>query len=139
MSRSLLVLIATFAVSASVLAQDISLPEQAIGSDADGVLAWLEDWQTLIGAFLGFFAATFIGYRLNRRRDRALRKDDVNAIRAALYAEIIVLREKIARPARRIAWLNMRLETDQIDEQFLLTTRAPGLSQAHRSFWNALS
>jgi hypothetical protein len=66
----------------------------------------LKTWQQGLAALVGFIAlisAAMWNFHLNRRRDAELRLDEVRAILAALYGEIIVLREQLARTARVIS------------------------------------
>lgn len=66
----------------------------------------LKEWQTGVGAFLGFLAlmaAALWNFRLNRRRDAALRDDEALSVAIALYGEVILLRQEIAKVAKIIA------------------------------------
>jgi len=78
----------------------------------DGPMSWAEaytefkGWQTAIGSAFGFVAlilGALFNFHLNRRRDAALRKDEVHSIAIALYSEILLLREKVTALARIVA------------------------------------
>lgn len=65
-----------------------------------------KSWQTVIGSVLGFcalIAGALFNSFLNRKRDDRLRREEVNAIAAALYGEIVPLRAAMAELARGIA------------------------------------
>lgn len=56
-------------------------------------------WQTGIGALLGFLAlmaAALFNFSLNRRRDRQLRREEMLSVAAALYGEILLFRKELA-------------------------------------------
>lgn len=66
----------------------------------------LKSWQTGIGALLGFVAlmvAALWNFHLNRKRDAALRREEVASIAAAFYGEIVLLRVEAAALARVVA------------------------------------
>lgn len=66
----------------------------------------LKGWQTAIGASFGFVAlviGALINFRLNRRRDDLLRKEEAMSIAVALYGEILLLRKEAARVAAAVA------------------------------------
>jgi len=94
-------------------------------SASGNFLSGLEDWQTLIAAFVGFLAATIISYKLNRKRDQALLNDEIRAMRWALYGEIIVLRVKIADLARAVAGFEFVHRGEELNEQFALDFLPP--------------
>lgn len=63
----------------------------------------LRQWQTAIGAgigaFLGFISlmgAALFNFWLNRRRDAQLRHEEMVSVAAALYGEILLLRDELA-------------------------------------------
>jgi hypothetical protein len=70
----------------------------------------LKGWQGAIGSGFGF-AALIIGalfnFRLNRRRDDLLRKDEALSVAAALYGEILLLRREAARLAVAVARVHL--------------------------------
>jgi hypothetical protein len=68
--------------------------------------AELRGWQAGIGALLGFFGlmlAALWNFRLNRKRDAALRREEMLSVAVALYGEILLLREELARLAMTVA------------------------------------
>jgi hypothetical protein len=70
------------------------------------MLSAFQPWQPAIGSFLGLiaiFIAAAIGFRLNRRRDEYLRQNEVRSVAAALYAEILTLRNYAANMANLVA------------------------------------
>ena len=86
----------------------------------------LKGWQTGIGSMLGFVAfmvAALWNFRLNRKRDAALRADEALSVAAALYGEILLLRKEVGRLARTVA--NVKLNegrhssTVKFDDHFL--------------------
>jgi membrane-bound ClpP family serine protease len=63
----------------------------------------LKGWQSGIAALLGFIAlvvGALINFSLNRRRDKALGRDEAQAVAAALYGEILSVRERLALLAK---------------------------------------
>jgi len=65
----------------------------------------LKGWQAGIGALIGFgalIAGALFNAHLNRRRDERLRSEEVIAVASALYGEIIILRQAVARMANRV-------------------------------------
>lgn len=75
---------------------------------------WLSNLQGaqsgLVGSFSGFVfgvVALILGalfnFRLNRRRDALLRSEEADAVSAALYSEVILLRQELTRTAILIA------------------------------------
>src|SRR4051812_23625280 len=95
------------------------------------LLIELKSWQggigALIGAFFGFIAlivGALFNYHLSRKRDSHLRADEVRAVAAAIYGEILLLRKEAGTLARAIA--NAHIErgtrrgaTSQIDSHFI--------------------
>jgi hypothetical protein len=70
---------------------------------------------SVVGSFAGFIfgiAALILGalinFRLNRRRDALLRAEEADAVAAALYGEIILIRKELARTASLVAKTEMR-------------------------------
>ena len=66
----------------------------------------LKEWQAALGAVLGFLALIFGAQRhfsLNRRRDKELKNEEALSVMAALYGEIVVLRNEAVRLARGVA------------------------------------
>ena len=66
----------------------------------------MKGWQAAIGAMLGFVAlmvAALWNFRLNRKRDSALRSEEALSVAAALYGEILLLREEAAKTAVAVA------------------------------------
>jgi hypothetical protein len=66
----------------------------------------LKGWQTGIGALLGFgaiIAGALYNAHLNRKRDARLRSDEVIAVASALYGEIVIVRQGVARMANAVA------------------------------------
>jgi len=76
----------------------------------------LKGWQGGIGALLGFIAlivGALWNFHLNRRRDAALRAEEVISIAAALYGEIVLLRMEVAGVARAVANVSVSIGTDE--------------------------
>ena len=66
----------------------------------------LKEWQAALGAVLGFLALIFAAQRhfsLNRRRDKELKNEEALSVMAALYGEILILRNEAARLTRDVA------------------------------------
>ena len=73
--------------------------------------AELKDWQGGIAALLGFLAlmaAALWNFHLNRKRDSALRHEEMISVAVALYGEILLLREELAKVARIAAQYEVR-------------------------------
>jgi hypothetical protein len=70
----------------------------------------LKSWQGGISSLLGF-GALLVGalwnFRLNRRRDAALRSEEAVSVAAALYGEILLLRVEAADLARAAALVHV--------------------------------
>jgi len=88
--------------------------------------AELKSWQQSLASLLGFGAlmvAALFNYHLNRRRDQRLREEEANAVAAALYGEILLIRIEVARAIRALALSHRRRELEgkegSIDEHFL--------------------
>lgn len=87
----------------------------------------IKGWQAAIGAVLGFVAlmvAALWNFRLNRERDAALRRDEAVSVAAALYGEILLLRNEAAETARHVASRAIAIGTDgrypyKFDQHFL--------------------
>lgn len=89
---------------------------------------WLSQLQgaqsSLVGSLVGFvfgIAALILGalfnFRLNRKRDALLRAEEADAVAAALYGEIILIRQELARAANLVARTEMR--AGSFDSHFL--------------------
>jgi hypothetical protein len=76
----------------------------------------LKSWQGAIGSVLGF-AALIVGalwnFRLNRRRDAALRSEEAVSVAAAIYGEIVLLRIEAASLARAVAAVHISVGTQR--------------------------
>lgn len=102
----------------------------------------LKGWQNLIGSVLGFLfliLGALYNFRLNRRRDDLMRADEARSVLAALYGEILLLREEVGDLARIVAGTEVRYGTSRqegvpFDEHFV---RAYGLSEP--VFYGALA
>jgi hypothetical protein len=87
----------------------------------------LKGWQAAIGSMLGFIAlmvAALWNFRLNRKRDAALRREETVSVAAALYGEVLLLRNEAAETARHVASLAIAIGTDgkypyKFDQHFL--------------------
>ena len=69
------------------------------------VYSELKGWQGAIGSVLGFVAlicGALFNFRLNRRRDERLRNEEIVAVACALYGEIVILRQSVARMANAV-------------------------------------
>jgi hypothetical protein len=67
-------------------------------------------WQQGIGALMGFVAlmtAALWNFKLNRRRDAALREEELRSVVAALYGEIRLLRAWAAEVAQSVATVHI--------------------------------
>ena len=63
----------------------------------------LKSWQTGLGALIGLCSLAFVAwynFYLNRQRDRDLREAEAQSIAAAIYSEIVLLRNQLALLAR---------------------------------------
>jgi|APSaa5957512535_1039671.scaffolds.fasta_scaffold141967_1 hypothetical protein len=66
----------------------------------------LKTWQTGIAALFGLAGlagAAFWNAQLNRQRDKAIRDAEANSVALALYGEMLLLQEALARLARNTA------------------------------------
>lgn len=85
----------------------------------------LKGWQGAIGSVLGFvalIAAALFNFRLNRKRDERLRNEEIVSIACALYGEIVILRQSVARMANAVGYRYIRhgFHGDQpIDKHFI--------------------
>lgn len=85
----------------------------------------LKGWQGAIGSVLGFvalIAGALFNFRLNRKRDERLRNEEIVSIACALYGEIIILRQSVARMANAVGYRYIRhgFHGDQpIDKHFV--------------------
>jgi hypothetical protein len=73
--------------------------------DWELVYSELKGWQTGIGSLAGFVAlmtAALFNARLNRKRDERLRSEEVITVASALYGEIVILRQAVARMANAV-------------------------------------
>ena len=76
----------------------------------------LKEWQAALGALLGFLALILAAQRhfsLNRRRDKELKNEEALSVMAALYGEILVLRNEAAQLARGVAQASADREMQQ--------------------------
>jgi hypothetical protein len=69
---------------------------------------WAEakQWQAGIAAlfgFVGLILAALFNFHLNRRRDARLRREEMMSVAAAVYGEILLLRDELALLARIVA------------------------------------
>lgn len=86
----------------------------------------LRDWQEGIAILLGFLLlilAYLVNGRVVRRREGERRRNEARAILAALYGEIVVLREKVAQVARLIA--EKAGQHAEIGDQFVAENMPP--------------
>jgi hypothetical protein len=87
----------------------------------------IKGWQGAIGSLLGFMAlmvAALWNFRLNRKRDSALRSEEGLSVAAALYGEILLLREEAAKTAVAVTNRAIAIGTDgrhpyRFDKHFL--------------------
>ena len=71
----------------------------------------LKTWQAAIGSLLGLMAlvvAALVNFGLNRRRDNQIRHEEMRSVAAALYGEILLLRQELAVFARTVS--NVHIE-----------------------------
>jgi hypothetical protein len=120
----------------------------------------LKGWQTGISSIFGFGAlilAALYNFKLNRRRDSALRSDEALSVATALYGEILLLRKELEFIAKLIAndKINKRivfnedfLEAHPLSGPLLYKALAPkigllspdliiGITEFHRDFQEA--
>jgi len=100
--------------------------------DGPAIYVELKAWQGAIGSLLGFGAlilGALFNFHLNRKRDEQLRGEEVIAITAAIYSEIIIIRRSLARMANAVGgrYLSMGLREDTFDEHFLKGIALPEL------------
>ena len=87
----------------------------------------LKDWQSGLGALIGFLALILAAqrhFKLNRQRDHELREQETLSVMAALYGEILLLRNDAARLAEGVANAyvargTQRHPTIKFDQHFL--------------------
>ena len=93
----------------------------------------LKGWQSLLGAIFGFVAlmsGALFNFYLNRKRDAKLRREEVLAVTAALYGEIVLLRNEAADFARRVARVHVDVGTrrdppEKFDQHFVESHKLP--------------
>src|ERR1700722_5331259 len=76
----------------------------------------LKGWQSGIAALFGFIAliiGALWNFRLNRRRDAALRAEEAISVAAALYGEVVLLRMEVASLARSVANVAVSIGTER--------------------------
>lgn len=89
------------------------------------VYAEFKGWQGAIGSVLGFIAlicGALFNFRLNRKRDERLRNEEIVAVACALYGEIVILRQSVARMANAVGAHHLRYGVyggDPIDTHFI--------------------
>ena len=92
------------------------------------VRTWQQGIAALIG-FTGLMIASLWNFRLNRRRDTALRDEEIKSVAAALYGEIRHLRVRVATVARAVANVHIAngtgRHTIKFDEHFVEAYRMP--------------
>ena len=89
----------------------------------------LKSWQAGIGTIFGFFfliLGALFNFHLNRRCDRAQRKEEMLSIAVGIYSEILLLREALADVARIVA--DRRYSGGKFDEQFVEDHKLPSPS-----------
>ncbi len=106
----------------------------AIAAMESGSAAFLG---ALVGAAAGLgaiLAGALYNAKLNRRRDAALRKEEELSIANALYGEILLLREEVAKVARVVASVEERREeiTQQLVEDYRVRDPILYPALAHR-------
>lgn len=83
----------------------------------------LKSWQSAIGSLLGFIAlmvGALWNFHLGRKRDAALRAEETLSVEAALYGEIVLLREEAAHLLERVFDRVRARDPDYyVDEAFL--------------------
>ncbi|GEC34047.1 hypothetical protein [Sinorhizobium fredii] len=75
---------------------------------------------TLTGSVFGIVAliiGALFNFRLNRQRDALLRAEEADAVSAALYGEIVLIRTELARTAKLVA--NIEARGDSFDKHFM--------------------
>jgi hypothetical protein len=66
----------------------------------------LKGWQSGIGSLLGLLAlvgGALFNFHLNRRRDAALQAEEKRSVAAAIYGELVLLRQEAAKLATSVA------------------------------------
>jgi hypothetical protein len=92
-----------------------------------------KQWQSGIAAlvgFLGLILAALWNFRLNRRRDKQLREEEMVSVAVAIYGEILLLRDELALLARWVAHWEFENEGIQEIHQFMYMPSLPALYQA---------
>jgi hypothetical protein len=92
-----------------------------------------KSWQTAIGSVLGFLAlmiGALWNFHLNRKRDAALRCEEIHSVAAALYGEILLLRKESARVSLSTAGVFVAVGTQRnpmmkFDDHFLEAQALP--------------
>jgi hypothetical protein len=98
-------------------------------------------WKQGIGSLMGFMGlmiAALLNFKLDRRRDAALRDEEMKSVTAALYGEIRMLRVRVAAPAQAIASLHVALGVNarhsiKFDNHFVEANRLPAITGGRRS------
>jgi hypothetical protein len=85
----------------------------------------LKGWQSGIGALAGLGAiiiGALFNAHLNRKRDARLRSEEVVAVASALYGEIVILRQAVARMANAVGHRYFRyghIRDEPFDRHFI--------------------
>lgn len=95
----------------------------------------LKSWQGGIGSLFGLLAillGALYNFHLNRKRDERIRSEEVHSVAAALYGEILLLRNELAGVARSVSAIyvsygtggrkdfdNHFLEVNQISDPYI--------------------
>lgn len=91
---------------------------------------WLQGLNGGAAAFVGSATGSAIGlvalllgalfnFGLNRRRDALLRREEANAVAAALYGEVLLIQRELAKIGNRVVQVRMRYPPAEFDRQFL--------------------
>jgi hypothetical protein len=93
-------------------------------------------WQQGIGALMGFMGlmiAALWNFKLNRRRDAALRLEEMKSVAAALYGEMRMLRARVAATGQAVARLHVALgfngrHSVKFDSHFVEANKLPDVT-----------
>lgn len=79
--------------------------EVYVSDNLEGLYSELKGWQSGIGALFGLvviIVGAMYNARLNRKRDALLRSQEAIAVASALYGEIVIIRQAVARMANAV-------------------------------------
>ncbi len=92
------------------------------------LVAELRNWQTVIGAVLGFLALVFAAlynFHLNRKHEKLKIEELRKSTLAAIYGEIISVSEELAVMAKVVSQHDVNGTDDNINDQFVRDYELP--------------